>query len=76
MKKTLETLEAAEQLLANLKPNIEESKQEVTQLRFEIRSLIELCKLDSDAGIQININRIADQVNDLIVQVEEENIYS
>jgi F0F1-type ATP synthase membrane subunit b/b' len=76
MKKTLETLEAADQLLANLEPRVEESKQELTQLQFEIKALIELCKSDLNAGIQININRIADQVNDLIVQVEEENIYS
>jgi predicted component of type VI protein secretion system len=76
MKKTLETLEAADQLLADLQPAVEESKQEVVQLRFEIKALIELCKLDTNATIQININRIADQVNDLIVQVEEENICS
>lgn len=76
MKKTLDTLEAAAQILADLQPINEDTKGEIEQFRGEIRGLLELCRLDSNSAIQININRIADRVNDIVVRTEEENIYS
>lgn len=76
MKETLNKLCEAADLLSEVEAVNESTAEEIKQLRFEINALIQMCQRDTNAAIQININRILDRANDLTVQAAEENIYT
>lgn len=76
MKETLNKLCQAADLLSEVEAANESTAEELKQLRFEINALIQMCQRDTNASIQININRILDRANDLTVQAAEENIYT
>lgn len=76
MKETLNKLCQAADLLSEVEAANESTAEELKQLRFEINALIQMCQRDTNASIQINVNRILDRANDLTVQAAEENIYT
>lgn len=76
MKETLNKLCQAADLLSEVEAVNESTAEELKQLRFEINALIQMCQRDTNASIQINVNRILDRTNDLTVQAAEENIYT